>query len=32
MSLLVSDAIHHCLLYLITGSSDFDLVYPEFFS
>lgn len=28
LSLLISDAIHHSLLYLLTGSSDFDLVYP----
>lgn len=32
MSLFVSDVIHHALLYFITGSSDFDLVYPGFFS
>ncbi len=32
MSLFISDALHHTLLYFITGSSDFDLVYPGFFS
>ncbi|PKL51011.1 MAG: hypothetical protein CVV42_01535 [Candidatus Riflebacteria bacterium HGW-Riflebacteria-2] len=31
MSLFVSDVIHHTLLYLITGSADFDLVYPGMF-
>ena len=28
MSMLISDIIHHSLLYLLTGSADFDLVYP----
>jgi hypothetical protein len=27
-SLLVSDIIHHSILYFVTGSADFDLVYP----
>jgi hypothetical protein len=25
---LVSDIIHHSILYFVTGSADFDLVYP----
>jgi hypothetical protein len=28
-SLFLSDVIHHSLLYLVTGSADLDLVYPE---
>ena len=28
-SLFFSDVIHHSILYFVTGSSDFDLVYPE---
>ena len=31
MSLFISDVIHHSLLYLLTGSADFDLVYPGSF-
>ncbi len=31
VSLFVSDIIHHTLLYMITGSADFDLVYPGMF-
>lgn len=26
-SLFISDIIHHCILLVVTGSSDFDLVY-----
>ncbi len=29
MSLLVSDFIHHTLLYFVTSSPEFDLVYPR---
>jgi hypothetical protein len=28
-SLLLSDIIHHIILFLVTGSSDFDLVYSN---
>jgi hypothetical protein len=28
LSLFFSDIIHHSILYFVTGSSDFDLVYP----
>jgi hypothetical protein len=31
-SLALSDIIHHIILYLVTGSADFDLVYPGFFT
>ena len=27
-SLFISDIIHHTILYFVTGSADFDLVYP----
>lgn len=27
-SLFISDVIHHSILYFVTGSADFDLVYP----
>ncbi|MEW6711619.1 MAG: hypothetical protein AB1403_17485 [Candidatus Riflebacteria bacterium] len=28
-SLAISDIIHHSILYLVTGSADLDLVYPD---
>lgn len=28
-SLIFSDIIHHTILYFVTGSADFDLVYPR---
>ncbi|EKD84030.1 MAG: hypothetical protein ACD_39C00295G0002 [uncultured bacterium] len=31
LSMFISDVIHHSLLYVITGSADFDLVYPGSF-
>ncbi|MBU1109140.1 MAG: hypothetical protein KKB51_20855 [Candidatus Riflebacteria bacterium] len=29
MSMFISDVIHHSLLYILTGSADFDLIYPD---